>query len=269
MNGKELHLSGGAGLSVMVAGEVADPAFSWAAVYVGTEQRCDISDDGVVIAVSVSSARLRTILYRTPLGEVLASDASRSGGLQVLVKNSTLVRRVAKELRETPYTDGSLKLFLHGKIIELLVAGLWEVEHDEPASVVEAASNLLLADPFNPPTVAELASKFGVSPRILCGQFKALFGMTVSDWLTEQRLGRAKEMVVGGSIPLAEIATLVGYAHLSNFSSAFSKRFGMPPARMRSSSRQLDQTNLIARTISASSRVVSTNSTEILATYKR
>ena len=53
MNGKELHLSGGAGLSVMVAGEVADPAFSWAAVYVGTEQRCDISDDGVVIAVSV------------------------------------------------------------------------------------------------------------------------------------------------------------------------------------------------------------------------
>ena len=255
MRGKMLKLSGGDGLYVMVAAEAAALDYSMVNIYVDSDKSSEAVGICEAIAVFVSSARLRLILCHTPYGETLASDISKQGGLQVSIKNTALVRRVAEEMRDTPYTDGSLTLFLHGKVIELLVAGLWGKGQDNAQSIAEVARDLLLADPLRSPKVPDLAFMLGVTPRKLCNLFKADFGMTVSEWLTDQRLVRAKELVVGGSIPLAEIASLSGFAHLSNFTIAFSKRFGQPPARMRSSNRQLDRIQVISRALNAKSNI--------------
>ncbi|MEI7610544.1 MAG: AraC family transcriptional regulator [Rhodospirillaceae bacterium] len=242
MQGDELYLSGDAGLTFRVAGAAIVSAYPRARVHLGAETAPDRVGEGLAIAVSVSSAHLRTILGHVPLGDTLEAGSAKPGGLEVSVRDAVLVRRIAEELREAPYTEGALRLFLQGKVIELLVAGLWASGRQAAASVAEVARDRLLADPLNPPTVADLALALGLSPRTLSGRFKAFFGMTVPEWLTEWRLVRAKELVVDGATPLAEIAASLGYAHLSNFSSAFSKRFGVPPGRLRSSTRRLEQT---------------------------
>ncbi len=189
----------------------------------------------LMVRVWVSASRLQLLLGGSDAAQrTLASLQSNS--VDISVENGDVVHRIRDEIEGSKHAPYSFQLFLQAKVIELLINGLDAVApaKDSPSPLVLAAVDRLLADPLNPPTMADLASSLGISPRALSHQFKTYFGISVPEWLTERRLVRARDLVVGGSIPLTEIATSLGYAHLSNFSTAFSKRFGLPPARMRS-----------------------------------
>jgi AraC-like DNA-binding protein len=52
------------------------------------------------------------------------------------------------------------------------------------------------------------------------------------EWLADWRLTRGHDLVMEGAASMAEIAASLGYAHLSTFTAAFTKRFGVPPPRL-------------------------------------
>jgi AraC-like DNA-binding protein len=49
----------------------------------------------------------------------------------------------------------------------------------------------------------------------------------------EVRMERAADMLAGSEAPIATIATRLGYAHTSNFTSAFRSRTGVSPRQYR------------------------------------
>ncbi len=63
--------------------------------------------------------------------------------------------------------------------------------------------------------------------------FKQTTGKTFVEYLTEIRLKKAKEQLLGTDLPIAEIATMVGFATSSYFGQLFRSTTGLSPGQYR------------------------------------
>ncbi len=63
--------------------------------------------------------------------------------------------------------------------------------------------------------------------------FRELFGLSVFQWLRNERLALAQERMQNSNASLTDIAEALGYSSCSNFSHAFKQRFGISPTQYR------------------------------------
>lgn len=82
-------------------------------------------------------------------------------------------------------------------------------------------------------TIRDLALEFRLSPSYLQRLFKHQTGVSMGEWLNEQRLQRAAHLLANTYMSVKEIAHSVGYEHASSFIRAFERRFTQAPARYR------------------------------------
>jgi AraC-like DNA-binding protein len=82
-------------------------------------------------------------------------------------------------------------------------------------------------------TIRDLAHEFHLSPSYLQRLFKHQTGISMSEWLIEQRLQKAAHLLANSYMSVKEIAHQVGYEHASSFIRAFERRYTQPPARYR------------------------------------
>ena len=82
-------------------------------------------------------------------------------------------------------------------------------------------------------TIRDLALEINLSPSHLQRLFKHQTGVSIGEWLSEQRLQRAAQLLEKSYLSVKEIAHTVGYEHPSSFIRAFERRFTQPPARYR------------------------------------
>jgi YesN/AraC family two-component response regulator len=80
-----------------------------------------------------------------------------------------------------------------------------------------------------------LASKYSVSIAKLSTEIKKKVGMTFSDYLTQLRIQRAKELLSDESMSVSEIAEIVGYNDYFYFIKVFKKVQGISPSKYRKS----------------------------------
>jgi len=99
------------------------------------------------------------------------------------------------------------------------------------AAAVRAAHETLVSDLREPPSAAELAKTARMGLRRFLQAFEALHGASPDRALRLARLVEARRLLEAGELPMKEIAWRVGYAHASNFVTAFSAEFGEPPRR--------------------------------------
>lgn len=83
------------------------------------------------------------------------------------------------------------------------------------------------------PSVPELAALCGISVRHLHRQFLNLTGVTISDYVEGQIVGRAKTMLSATALPIRQIARDTGFEHANSFSRTFRRRTGMTPLQYR------------------------------------
>ncbi len=84
-----------------------------------------------------------------------------------------------------------------------------------------------------PPTLDELASAIGVSRRHFFRVFKQTTGKTPHQYLEEQRLKRAVDLLRDTDLLATEIAIECGFSSSSHFASTFKRSFGMRPRDYR------------------------------------
>ena len=80
---------------------------------------------------------------------------------------------------------------------------------------------------------AELAHSAGMSLSGFCHYFKRATGRTVSDFLSEVRVGHASRLLIETDLSIAEIAYASGYGSLSNFNRRFHGLTGLTPGEYR------------------------------------
>jgi AraC-like DNA-binding protein len=149
------------------------------------------------------------------------------------------MRSLAQQIWNAPYQGGQRRMYLQGKVFELLAMQLDLVEGGQQQPVhspkpttidcIHHARDLVLADLEHPPSLLELAQQVGVSVCTLQRRFQELFGMTVFSYLTDQRMDLAEQLLRQGGCTVAEVATIVGYSNLGHFAAAFKRKFGITP----------------------------------------
>ena len=91
----------------------------------------------------------------------------------------------------------------------------------------------LLAITGELPSLEQLAQHFSCSARKLNDEFRTEYGQSLYSFITSHRLEEAHAAIAQTDIPLKRLAERLGYAHVSNFSIAFKRRFGYPPGSLR------------------------------------
>jgi AraC-like DNA-binding protein len=76
------------------------------------------------------------------------------------------------------------------------------------------------------------ADEVGTNPYSLSKAFKQIVGINFIDYLTQQRIEKAKELLIQSDMKINDIAEGVGYRH-SYFNRIFKKQIGIPPSQFR------------------------------------
>ncbi|MDT7828445.1 substrate-binding domain-containing protein [Pricia sp. S334] len=97
--------------------------------------------------------------------------------------------------------------------------------------------NRLIKDNLDNPnfSVENLAEHLNISRVQLYRKVKALMGISISDYIGNIRLEKAKSMLENTSLTVAEIAYATGFSSPNYFSTAFKNKYGMPPGSFRKS----------------------------------
>jgi AraC-like DNA-binding protein len=100
-------------------------------------------------------------------------------------------------------------------------------------AVVGSALALLHRDPGHPWSVAELAAQVGASRTVLGERFAHFLGEPPLGYLARWRMLLAARLLETTRNTIVQVACEVGYESEAAFSRAFSREFGLPPARYR------------------------------------
>jgi YesN/AraC family two-component response regulator len=82
-------------------------------------------------------------------------------------------------------------------------------------------------------SVDSICKAIGVSRMQLYRKVKALLGCSVNDLILNKRLTKARHLLIQDHSTIAEVAYKVGFSSPSYFSTAFKKKFNVPPKAMK------------------------------------
>ena len=83
------------------------------------------------------------------------------------------------------------------------------------------------------PSCEELSRMVHLSLTKLTRGFSSFYGMPIHQYVIEQRLAQAAQLLLEGDWNVSEVAAIVGYGKASNFAAAFKKRYGVAPKNYR------------------------------------
>ena len=95
------------------------------------------------------------------------------------------------------------------------------------------ARDFINANLAGDPSISEVASECGLSASYFVRAFKQATGLPPHQWLTKQRVERAKELLLDPSQGLFAISQLCGFVDQSHFTRVFSRSEGYSPGRWR------------------------------------
>jgi AraC-like DNA-binding protein len=123
---------------------------------------------------------------------------------------------------------------------ELRFGSALECQEPERRKRVELAQARMVARLARPPSLSQIAGDLNVSPRQLQRDFLGFTGLTPIRYLNVVRMSEANSLLAETSLPIAEIAALLGYVSQAHFSAAFRQAYHCSPREVRESFRQAD-----------------------------
>jgi AraC family transcriptional regulator len=151
-----------------------------------------------------------------------------------------LLLRVGKEVRNPGFASA---LLLEGLGITLLAETLRMLRQVEDNAIRKGGLapwrmrtiETRIRDSVEAPSLAELADLCGLSRRQLMRAFKEETGQTIGAYAQEMALERAKNLLRETDLPVAEVASRVGFATATSFATAFRRSIGGTPRAFRAS----------------------------------
>jgi AraC-like DNA-binding protein len=100
----------------------------------------------------------------------------------------------------------------------------WQLRH---------ALDFMLARLDGDPTIGQLAQECGLSPGYFARAFRRTMGAAPHQWLMRKRIERARELLLTGTLDLADVALVCGFVDQSHFTRVFAKHQGAAPGQWR------------------------------------
>ena len=125
------------------------------------------------------------------------------------------------------YKDG---LSANEELLHMGRNGARDRSTEETIATVKAYAERHLHEDIS---LVKLADLVDLNPTYLSRFFKQHTGLTLSDFIQEMRLERAKQLLADPSVRVQDIAVALGYGSASNFGRSFKKLMGQTPQEYR------------------------------------
>ena len=154
-----------------------------------------------------------------------------------------MMRDITRQILECPFDETTRQFYFDLKVREYLFVMLEHTYKRPPSryhftpyetACIIKAHKLLLEDLSKKPISLRMLSKAAaINEFKLKAGFRQLFGLSVFDSLQEARMEKARDLILTTNEPLKQICVLSGYPRMTNFITAFRKRFGYTPGSLR------------------------------------
>ena len=151
------------------------------------------------------------------------------------------IRLVLQQLLDCPPERKLRKLYLEGKVLELLslfcdeAIGKQKNTKDisrEDYRCLMKAREIIDNHFLHPLTIAQIAEQCFLSETKLKQGFKICFNCTVYEYIVEKRMEMAYRLLQSGKYKVKDVVWMVGYTNASHFIDAFKKRYGVTPGEI-------------------------------------
>jgi AraC family transcriptional regulator, transcriptional activator FtrA len=165
-------------------------------------------------------------------GQILTSAGSAAGldlCLHLIRRDfgAEIANQVARRLVIPPHRDGGQAQFLDNPVDKR--------EHGPLSVVLERVQRRI----HQPITISEMARWAAMSERTFIRRFRATTGMTPGDWITRQRVDRAKDLLERSTLAIDQVAAQSGLGTAMTLRHHFRKRIGLSPVDYRKRFSQL------------------------------
>ncbi|MGC5773221.1 AraC family transcriptional regulator [Paenibacillus pabuli] len=124
-----------------------------------------------------------------------------------------------------------LLLYLNRKLFDNLAAPF--VESNRTHKKVLDIVNYVNQHYMEPLSLCEISRKFDISSSYLCRTFKQSTGFSFIEYINNIRIKEARDLLVGSSFNVTEIAGMVGFDNTSHFGRTFKLMMGISPLCFR------------------------------------
>lgn len=163
------------------------------------------------------------------------------GGVHQLAHGDATARALSRAMCQEVSRDAPTGALFAESLSQSLLAYALDRLPMSPMRVQGGLSNLQarklrryiddhLAGPLR---VAELAALCGLRPRQFGALFRRSFGATPYQYVMQRRVARAADLLGSGARDIDRVASQVGFASQSHFTTAFRRARGVTPARFR------------------------------------
>lgn len=137
---------------------------------------------------------------------------------------------IFEEIQNTSTID-NLWDFIDG-FIEKSISYMAELKKTQHKEIMKRTMEYLESNYHRDITLEDVANAVYMSPRYLCGIFKAESGMTIFEYITKLRMDAALDLLKTGK-KVQDIAQIIGYNNVQSFYRFFKKHYKMTPVQYR------------------------------------
>jgi len=214
-----LHMRSAAGDAVIRAGE--------AALFCHGEQ-----SDYFLVEPRVGNAVFRWCVFTgAGLPEHWDHLRERHGVAAPCALRSPLRRQFDELVDQVPADPFDEALAVQSFVVALYRA--FRSRHIEGLGSADRAVEALLAQPYHPWSMKELAARHACSREHLSRVFRQRIGMAPGAWLAQRRLRKALALLRDTDLPVAEIARQCGYGSAHSLARQVRARTGGAPTDLR------------------------------------
>ena len=136
--------------------------------------------------------------------------------------------------REIKKTVSILYNILNCILIELLDTNRYDTRNPHVLRAITYINDHIMS----PISLNEVSEAIHISKEYTAKIFKEETGKTVSEYINEQKMNIAKDMLSSNEVSLRDTALSLGYENYSYFSRVFKKHFNMSPTKIKNSLNQ-------------------------------
>ncbi|QUJ70487.1 helix-turn-helix transcriptional regulator (plasmid) [Photobacterium sp. GJ3] len=121
----------------------------------------------------------------------------------------------------------------HGNTAKYLTQTEEALLLDKNYQLIEKCVEILTNSLSDEIRLENLCRTLGTNRNKINQVFKEYLGMTVFEWIRNQRMRKAAELLESSSLNIVQIAEQVGYMDSNNFSTAFKRAYQTSPSHFR------------------------------------
>ena len=174
---------------------------------------------------------------------LLLQHASLQSPFSISLQANSEMMLVIQEILHCPFAEPKKNLYLTAKVAQFLLQAFLLADPHAPRLMpvvdiqrAQLVKEHILKNPDVRYSVDDLAHLVGTNAFKLKQGFKYLYGSSIHGFMKDERMQRARNLLLETDISIRKICIMTGYKNQANFATAFKRKFGYPPSVLRNGS---------------------------------